>query len=59
MTIIKHGNPKERIYFICPECGCEWRARVAEADQLIVGGMLLYCCMDCPDCGCNTKERKQ
>ena len=33
MTIIKHGNPKERLRFVCPECGCEWRARVGETEK--------------------------
>lgn len=46
MTIIKHGNPKERLHFGCPECGCEWRARVGETEKNLLGYQ-----MRCPDCG--------
>lgn len=46
MTIIKHGSPKERLHFDCPECGCEWKARVGETEKNLLGYQ-----MDCPDCG--------
>lgn len=51
MTIIKHGKPKERLRFICHDCGCEWKARVGETDQ----NMILGYRMKCPDCGFITK----
>lgn len=50
MTIIKHGNPKERLHFGCPDCGCEWKARVGEAKD----DDLVKYQMKCPDCGYNT-----
>ena len=49
MTIIKHGNPKERLRFVCPDCGCEWKARVGESKYTILGYQMI-----CPDCGYNT-----
>lgn len=49
MTIIKHGTPKERLRFVCPDCGCEWKARVGESKYTILGYQMI-----CPDCGYNT-----
>ncbi len=49
MTIIKHGKPKERLRFVCPDCGCEWKARVGESNYTIIGYKMI-----CPDCGYNT-----
>lgn len=49
MTIIKHGNPKERLRFVCPDCGCEWKARVGESKYTFLGYQMI-----CPDCGYNT-----
>lgn len=45
MTIIKHGSPKERLRFACPDCGCEWKARVGETEKSLLGYQ-----MRCPDC---------
>lgn len=55
MTIIKHGNPKERLHFGCPECGCEWKARVGETEQ---NALLLSLRMKCPDCGYITRAEE-
>lgn len=54
MKIIKHGNPKERLRFVCPDCGCEWKARVGESKYTFLGYQMI-----CPDCGYNTNANRQ
>ena len=51
MKIIKHGH---LLYFVCPECGCEWEASKDECrlettriDNVPCGMGFVY---DCPDC---------
>lgn len=54
MTIIKHGKPQERLRFTCPDCGCEWKARVGESKYTFLGYQMI-----CPDCGYNTNANRQ
>lgn len=52
MTIIKHGDIRECVHFVCGNCGCEWKAQVIEAELVyhIEKHKTLYF-MDCPECG--------
>ena len=51
MTITKNGNPQERLHFVCPDCGCEWKARIGEAKNYLIGYQ-----MECPACGYKTNS---
>ena len=50
MTIIKHS--RERVRFVCGNCGCEWKAQERETEIVyhIEKAKNLYF-MDCPKCG--------
>lgn len=52
MTIIKHGDIRECVRFMCDNCGCEWEAKEIETVQAfhMGNGEMMYF-MDCPECG--------
>lgn len=50
MTIIKHGDIRECVRFMCDNCGCEWKAQEIETVQAYHGDKTLYF-MNCPECG--------
>lgn len=50
MTIIKHGDIRECVRFVCDNCGCEWKAQEIEACLAYHGDEKRYY-MNCPECG--------